>query len=430
MKKRILSTFICLVFVLFLTFSNLFIKPKVVYAADPIFPTTISDVALKTLLGIGILYGIKQAYTTLPSLDIAVNYIKQDFQNYHDSLVLEYVVVNTLGQQIWKLTDAGVQRIKDDIATAFTNGTISSVPVDGTPDIWNKFNLNDSLVLSTTSNVFVAHYINGVFDQFVVMGASSDSISFVQNPNYTNSYNLRTVTGGNVVVYPNNIDSTHLDDYEICINVPYTSATVSNTADVYPNYNKDSPLIPQSFSPVNATDDNYKSLVNQTASTVADSQFVDGVKVVGDVPSVSVPSVDTPSTSWWDTWTKSVSASLDTIGSDILSIPKTITDFFTVDWTSVTTAMDFTSVWESHFKPFYDITGAITNINSSPDSGTGKFYMVIPKAMGGNDTSMCVLDYTVGGVYVSWARTFLEYAIWIAFGWWILEQFKPKINIS
>ena len=114
----------------------------------------------------------------------------------------------------------------------------------------------------------------------------------------------------------------------------------------------------------------------------------------------------------------------------IKAIPAAILAFFAIDWASVTSAMDYTDVWKSHFSPFYAITDSITNISANPQNSGGKFYMVIPKAMGGDGSLQCVLDYTVAGVYITWPRIFLGWAIWLAFGWWILEQFKPKININ
>lgn len=148
------------------------------------------------------------------------------------------------------------------------------------------------------------------------------------------------------------------------------------------------------------------------------------IPTTGDNTGTGTTTVDTPSTSWWDTH-------VGNIINSIQAIPTSIINFFTVDWSAVTASMDYGPVWQKHFKPFYDITNALTNISVNPQNSGGKFYMIIPKEMGGDGvTLVCVLDYTIGGTYISWARIFLTWAIWLAFGWWILEQFKPRLDIN
>lgn len=165
------------------------------------------------------------------------------------------------------------------------------------------------------------------------------------------------------------------------------------------------------------------------------------------VGSISVP-INPPIGGTWDKGIDGVIGATDWTGAleDIGAVPYTgdipidtpsdipivgpLIDWLTIDWPAVTGAMDFGDVWKKHFEPFYDITDSLTDINVTPNDSGGKFYMIIPKAMGGDGLSHCVLDYTVGSVYISWARTFMGWAIWLAFGWWILEIFKPKININ
>ena len=125
----------------------------------------------------------------------------------------------------------------------------------------------------------------------------------------------------------------------------------------------------------------------------------------------------------------SVSTATDT--SSISSTLTSIANFFTIDWDIVFQSMDFSDIWPKHFKPFYDVSGAFQNIQNSPQNSGGKFYMKIPHEMGGDDQQHVVLDFTVGqNEYIVWAREIIKWAIWLAFGWYIIRMFEPKLNIG
>lgn len=182
-----------------------------------------------------------------------------------------------------------------------------------------------------------------------------------------------------------------------------------------------------------------------TYGKVMDKNYDDVIDIRGD----DVGSVPKPGESdgvikgLWD-WLKgilqsildailSIPAILKNILDAILSIPsliQQIIDFFKVDWAEVAKHTDYTGVFRTHFKPFYDITDLLTNIKSNPQSHNGKFYMKIPKEMGGDNKEHCVLDLSVGAVYIDTGRNIIKYGIWIAFLWYVLKVFSPKFNIG
>lgn len=122
--------------------------------------------------------------------------------------------------------------------------------------------------------------------------------------------------------------------------------------------------------------------------------------------------------------------SIGTIIDGIASIPTTLINWFTIDWAEVALHINYIDIVKEHFKPFFDIVDLLINIESSPRSSDGKFYMAIPKEMGGNGEEQCVLDLTIGSVYVQTGRDIIKYGIWIGFLWYVLKMFSPKFNIG
>ncbi|NSB34787.1 hypothetical protein [Clostridium saccharoperbutylacetonicum] len=73
--------------------------------------------------------------------------------------------------------------------------------------------------------------------------------------------------------------------------------------------------------------------------------------------------------------------------------------------------MNYGDIMKSHFSPVFDVFNLFSNVHvdsSTTSSDAGKFYMKIPKAMGGDDQEHCVLDLTVGAVYVNKAREIIN----------------------
>jgi len=114
----------------------------------------------------------------------------------------------------------------------------------------------------------------------------------------------------------------------------------------------------------------------------------------------------------------------------IKAIPIAIISFFTIDWFLVFDSMDFTEMWQLKFKPFYDVTNSFKNIGSAPVGNSGKFYMTIPTAMGGDGGSHCFLDFTLAMPYLNWARIFIKWSLWAGLGYYVLKLFEPKIVIN
>lgn len=117
----------------------------------------------------------------------------------------------------------------------------------------------------------------------------------------------------------------------------------------------------------------------------------------------------------------------------ILSIPlllQQILDWFKVDTAEIAKHMDYAPIFREHFKPFYDISDLLTNIQSSPQTHNGKFYMKIPHEMGGDDLEHCVLDLSVAAAYISLARNIFKGGIWIAFLYFVFKVFSPKLQIG
>jgi hypothetical protein len=130
---------------------------------------------------------------------------------------------------------------------------------------------------------------------------------------------------------------------------------------------------------------------------------------------------------------KAIPQKLNTMLETVRDIPRAVTqpiiDWFSVDWTQVKLHMNYVPIFQVHFKPFYDITALLSNIQANPQTGNGKFYMKIPHEMGGDDQEHVVLDLSVGDVYITTGRTILMYGMWIGFLWYLLKLFSPKLKM-
>lgn len=114
----------------------------------------------------------------------------------------------------------------------------------------------------------------------------------------------------------------------------------------------------------------------------------------------------------------------------IKGIPSRWSAFWSINWVEVLSHAQYGDIVKAKFKPFYDTANLLTNIKANPQSHNGKFYMKIPKEMGGNGQEQCVLDLSFGDSYFKIARTMLKAGMWIAFLFWILKTFKPRFNIG
>ncbi|NSB34774.1 hypothetical protein [Clostridium saccharoperbutylacetonicum] len=117
----------------------------------------------------------------------------------------------------------------------------------------------------------------------------------------------------------------------------------------------------------------------------------------------------------------------------LLDAVNSILHFFTIDFSKVSSHMNYGDIMKSHFSPVFDVFNLFSNVHvdsSTTSSDAGKFYMKIPKAMGGDDQEHCVLDLTVGAVYVNKAREIIKYGIWIYFLWYLFRNFSPKFNVG
>lgn len=121
---------------------------------------------------------------------------------------------------------------------------------------------------------------------------------------------------------------------------------------------------------------------------------------------------------------------LSSILDAIKAIPNAILSFFIIDWSLISEHIVYDEIFKDKFKPFYDVVYLLQNINANPQTHSGKFYMVIPKEMGGDGKEHVVLDLTVGYDYISMARSFINASIWLSFLWYIIKLFSPKLDIS
>lgn len=121
---------------------------------------------------------------------------------------------------------------------------------------------------------------------------------------------------------------------------------------------------------------------------------------------------------------------LSSILDAIKAIPNAILSFFIIDWSLISEHIVYDEIFKDKFKPFYDVVYLLKNINANPQTHSGKFYMVIPKEMGGDGKEHVVLDLTVGYDYISMARSFINASIWLSFLWYIIKLFSPKLDIS
>jgi len=165
------------------------------------------------------------------------------------------------------------------------------------------------------------------------------------------------------------------------------------------------------------------------------------IPYVGDT-AIAIPATlpltsDAPLTNDWagdlvgtNDYTKAFPADVPIDPPADAGILQPLIDWLTIDWDLVTPSMDFSDLWRKHFKPFYDTGDALKNINATPQTNSGKFYMKIPKAMGGDDGQHVVLDFTPAAPYLSWARIFIKYSLWLGLGMYILKLFEPKITIN
>lgn len=120
---------------------------------------------------------------------------------------------------------------------------------------------------------------------------------------------------------------------------------------------------------------------------------------------------------------------LDAINA-IIAFLKSIPAFFIIDWDLVMEHVVYDDIFKYKFKPFYDLTYLLQNISTNPQTHSGKFYMEIPKEMGGDGKEQVVLDLTVGDKYIQLGRAFINAVIWIGFLFYILKQFSPNLSIG
>lgn len=120
---------------------------------------------------------------------------------------------------------------------------------------------------------------------------------------------------------------------------------------------------------------------------------------------------------------------LQNIIDGIKAIPKLILDWFTIDWDKVKTHINYIDIVKQHFQPISDIFDLISNVSADIKDSDGKFYMVIPHEMGGDDQEHCVLDLSVGAVYITTARDVIKYGMWMGFVWYVFRKFDPKFSI-
>lgn len=117
----------------------------------------------------------------------------------------------------------------------------------------------------------------------------------------------------------------------------------------------------------------------------------------------------------------------------LLKAVNSILSFFTIDFSKISSHMNYGDIMKSHFSPVFDVFNLFSNVHvdsSVSSSDAGKFYMKIPKEMGGDGQEHCVLDLTVGAVYVNKAREIIKYGIWIYFLWYLFRNFSPKFNVG
>lgn len=114
----------------------------------------------------------------------------------------------------------------------------------------------------------------------------------------------------------------------------------------------------------------------------------------------------------------------------IKGIPARWSAFWSINWNEVFSHAQYGDIVKAKLKPFYDTANLLTNIKANPQSHSGKFYMKIPKEMGGNGQEQCVLDLSFGDAYFKIARNLLKAGMWVAFLFWILKTFKPRFNIG
>lgn len=312
----------------------------------------------------------------------------------------------------------------------------------------SAFAVGDTVTSSTGSKFYLyfnfyndsGNVISGCYSgvkSFVPTGTLYNSVSSTKK-NYTLQYSYDGVSYP-IVKYILGSVSTDIPTGSICVDTPtdkffpdnvkdyvFGDGTVLGTGDVSVcptgaltsdgvlDYGKVGADVVSSPSNVLNQD------VTFTPGAVADDTITTPTDTTGDTTGTPADA------SWWD-WLKDI---LQKILDAIKSIPTSILAFFSIDWDIVRTHMDYAPIFEAHFQPFYNLTNQLKNIQSNPQGSDGKFYMIIPKAMGGDDQLHCVLDLTVSSTYITWGRTILKYGVWIGLLWYILRILQPKLRIS
>lgn len=427
---------------------------------------------ITALVGATLVAGGAVIYANTDSTDL--KYIAEGLMQTGEAAKDISVQIDDKGKAFLSWTQSGLQYLANTISDLHTKGNVStdgsyilpfnssngstvttpwtslgSITVVGTLTLkgyvdgvlvktyTSNFGTGGTYTLSTqqygTREVDVALFNDGVwFGGFSILGSSTSTFSFTPSvaPDFGSShlandykpttasdiFGSNTVTGsdGSICYYPKvgvplsdtgSIDSaTGAKVYTPGMSIPYgkTWGDVSpDTGITYPT---------STTAPGDTTVPGDTTANPDTTGTIDTGTGVMSIPILGDILKI-----------------------LQKILSTLLSIPtllQKIIDWFTLDWTKVKTHIDYTDILKEHFRPFYDITDSLSNIQSSTRDSDGKFYMVIPKEMGGDGGSHCVLDLTVGSIYISTAREIIKYGIWIALLWYFLRKFDPKLTIT
>jgi len=394
-------------------------------------------------ISLGIIYKNREEIQT--AFINSYNYAKTQGKN-----LIDYFSTDSKGNVV--VNSEGVNTIqgsvKSYLADSSISGSLGNFPIAGTKEAWKpaKTSINfsstvsDTLILQVkalaegsiiTCNFFVnelsmdsnlgnlfstKYYPNGAYIYFSYDASGwkyTNALSYdVLMNNIKNNIGIKT---GDSICADFSLRFNASTDYQGSVSV---DRLLGDSIGSFDNVN-------ENVLPVNPSISLDRDLVidipdDLTWDKVIDKTYDETLPIESDIPGTG------EGTGIWD-WLKSL---LNSILDAINSIAGTILAFFVIDWSLVSEHLVYDEIFKNKFKPFYDVTYLLKNINANPSTHSGKFYMVIPPEMGGDGQEHCVLDLTVANDFIVMGRSLLNASIWIGFLWYILKLFSPNLNIG
>lgn len=414
------------------------------------------DVAAPLVLGIGVLYLGYKVYDAYG--DDVKSFINKEVLSLRSSAVNAYFkhYKSSDGSDYIGLTDDGVNWAQSEI-TSYSSKT--AIPHDVSGSVTNPFESSSSPKDFEYDGYLMHPYAllaNGsIYNTFMI--SSGDTLSGYAGNSGSSAASIQTkFTHTNMSTSNEYIRFRQLTQQIYCVEYSSDGSSWSSISNLYSNpgyYNtigysttSNTVYVPGSqvfintgstgslsstetmAIPISGQYDStkgetvYNAIDGATATAVSGLTAKDG-STTGEGTGAGT-GTDTQTGFWdslWD-WLKNI---ID----GIRAIPKLILDWFTIDWDRVKTHINYIDIVKQHFQPIYDIFDLISNVSADIKDSDGKFYMVIPHEMGGDDQEHCVLDLSVGAVYITTARDVIKYGMWMGFVWYVFRKFDPKFSI-